>query len=293
MANKLYEENDIQSIANAIRGKNGTQNTYKVSQMANAITNLPSGANLQTKSITINQNGDTTVTPDTGYDGLDSVNITTNVSGGGSDDLKKVIDNTIVTLDIPDGVEVVAAYKFYNCNKMTSVTFPNTVTTIGLSAFYGCSLLTNVSLPASLTLIGATVFYSCSRLQEVILPDTVTSLGTSCFRNCYALTNVHIPTSISSIPSQCFQNCTSLTEIIIPNNITAFNTQCFMGCTNILKYDFTSYNSVPSLNNKNAFQSINANCKMVVPDSLYSTWIAATNWSNYANYIIKESDYNA
>lgn len=36
---------------------------------------------LQTKSITITQNGDTIVTPDSGYDGLQQVNITTNVGG--------------------------------------------------------------------------------------------------------------------------------------------------------------------------------------------------------------------
>ena len=41
MAKKLYEETDIQAIASAIRGKNGTTETYKTSEMAAAITNLP------------------------------------------------------------------------------------------------------------------------------------------------------------------------------------------------------------------------------------------------------------
>lgn len=44
MANdKLYSETDIEGIANSIRGKNGTTNKYKVSQMAAAIDNLPTG----------------------------------------------------------------------------------------------------------------------------------------------------------------------------------------------------------------------------------------------------------
>lgn len=43
MANKLYEESDIQAIATAIRGKNGSSNTYKVSQMAAAIQAIPTG----------------------------------------------------------------------------------------------------------------------------------------------------------------------------------------------------------------------------------------------------------
>lgn len=39
--------------------------------------------NLQSKSITIEENGTTTITPDSGYDGLNQVEVTTNVSGSG------------------------------------------------------------------------------------------------------------------------------------------------------------------------------------------------------------------
>ena len=38
--NKLYEETDIQNIANAIREKAGTTDTFKVSEMANAVSNI-------------------------------------------------------------------------------------------------------------------------------------------------------------------------------------------------------------------------------------------------------------
>lgn len=43
MSKKLYEENNIQAIADAIREKNGSTDTYKVSEMAEAIENIPSG----------------------------------------------------------------------------------------------------------------------------------------------------------------------------------------------------------------------------------------------------------
>lgn len=61
MANKLYEENDIQNIANAIRGKNGTSDKYMVSQMASAIANLQ-----------LNSSDGTGITPS------GTINITTN-----------------------------------------------------------------------------------------------------------------------------------------------------------------------------------------------------------------------
>lgn len=44
MAKKLYEEASVQAIANAIRGKNGLSTTYKIAEMAQAITDIPSGS---------------------------------------------------------------------------------------------------------------------------------------------------------------------------------------------------------------------------------------------------------
>ena len=40
MANKLYEETDVQAIATAIRNKNGKTTTYKINEMAGAISSL-------------------------------------------------------------------------------------------------------------------------------------------------------------------------------------------------------------------------------------------------------------
>lgn len=40
MAKKLYEENSVKAIADAIRGKNGSTDTYKIAEMASAINSL-------------------------------------------------------------------------------------------------------------------------------------------------------------------------------------------------------------------------------------------------------------
>lgn len=57
MANKLYEESDIQATADAIREKNGKTDTYKVSEFAGAIraisSGISSGAKVYTTEVTL------------------------------------------------------------------------------------------------------------------------------------------------------------------------------------------------------------------------------------------------
>ena len=61
MSNKLYEENDVQAIANAIRTKNGSSDTYMVSEMAQAVLDIPQGTTpTGTKQVTIDSAGTTT-----------------------------------------------------------------------------------------------------------------------------------------------------------------------------------------------------------------------------------------
>lgn len=77
------ERQTLQDIADAIREKNGSEETYKPSEMASAILDLSGNINLQDKSITITENGTTTITADEGFDGLSSVEVSSNVHGTG------------------------------------------------------------------------------------------------------------------------------------------------------------------------------------------------------------------
>lgn len=46
MAKKLYEEESIKAIANAIRTKSGSTDTYKIGEMAEAVSDIPSKDNV-------------------------------------------------------------------------------------------------------------------------------------------------------------------------------------------------------------------------------------------------------
>ena len=80
----------ITAVGNAyskVSEKGGTvPASQTVANLATAIGSIPAGGgapSLQSKSVTYTENGTTTITPDEGYDGLSSVDVTVDVSGGG------------------------------------------------------------------------------------------------------------------------------------------------------------------------------------------------------------------
>ena len=73
----------------------------------------------------------------------------------------------------------------------------------------------------------------------------------------------------------------------------SWGTAIFFGCTSLELVDMTGSIGVPTLSDVNNFDNTNDTYKIVVPDSLYDTWIAATNWASIASHIMKQSDWNA
>ena len=80
----------ITAVGNAyskVSEKGGTvPSSQTVANLATAIGSIPAGGgapSLQSKSVTYTSNGTNTITPDAGYDGLSSVDVTVNVSGLG------------------------------------------------------------------------------------------------------------------------------------------------------------------------------------------------------------------
>ena len=110
----------ITAVGNAyskVSEKGGTvPASQTVANLATAIDSIPasSSPSLQSKSVTYTANGTSTITPDEGYDGLSSVDVTVDVSGGGSSGggyLKGIyLENITVQLTLIDMSVVSCAF---------------------------------------------------------------------------------------------------------------------------------------------------------------------------------------
>lgn len=123
----------------------------------------------------------------------------------------------------------------------------------------------------------------------VVNSDTNTSI----FYNCYSLENIELGNDLTTIGNNFACYCYELVNMVFPSGITSIGSQAFRSCISMKYYDFRQCLQVPTLANTNAFQDIPTDCKIIVPDSLYADWVAATNWSTYADYIIKKTDWDA
>ena len=154
------------------------------------------------------------------------------------------------------------------------------------------NMLQKVYIGKGVISIGDYAFRYCYSLTSIIIPSGVTSIGNYAFQYCQSLASIIIPSGVTSIDSSVFSYCQSLPSIVIPSGVTSIGNYAFQYCYGMKFYDFSSVGEIPILSSTNNFSGITSDCKIVVPDNLYDFWKAATNWSTYASYIVKSSEFN-
>ena len=103
-------------------------------------------------------------------------------------------------LYIPNGVESISNFAFYQCRSITSLIIPGSVKSIGSSAFEDCTGLTSVSLSEGVEAIGGSTFEGCTGLSKITLPSSITSISINAFKNCRGLASI---TSLNNNPPFC------------------------------------------------------------------------------------------
>jgi hypothetical protein len=212
-----------------------------------------------------------------------------------------------------------AVFDFYGlgyCRFLKTVTFDSTnikqSTFPGLSLYKNMPSLTTVIIPKNVMIFDSYSGGELSGLTKIVFPKNMKALNAGyplqgsnirsvissityekMFYACDFLESITFINKISTLSKDLFNGCSSLKYVNIPNTVTTIEDGCFYNCKMLEFLDFSNHTSVPTLSTTNALTNISYNCKIIVPDNLYDTWIAATNWSTYASKIIKKTDWDA
>ena len=138
----------------------------------------------------------------------------------------------LTTAIIGDGVKSIEPSAFYNCVNLKNVKIGNSVTTIDNAAFEGCSSLVSIIIPNSVTTIDR-AFDSCINLSSVIMGNSVTTITNNAFNECKSLKSITLPDSVRTIGNSAFYGCSSLTSVTIPNSVTKIGNNAFGYCKSL------------------------------------------------------------
>lgn len=233
----------FEDIADAIREKDGTQNTYTPAQMPTAIENIPSGGGGLDWSA-IGYSG----TPQSVIDGYNyAVEIKSNWDDTSTLENKFEQDKKLIFMPFVDitkkpnlsGMFQYCTYLmavpdldysnasqmlniFYSCGNLKSISNFNVTGNIN-SAFAGCAKLETIQGNIAPSILKQT-FSSCTNLKNVPVMDASNMTSTSAFQN-------------------TFQNCTSLTDTSLDNILqTCISATSYTGTKTLAKLGFNSTN---------------------------------------------------
>lgn len=239
-------------------------------------------------NLDITENGAQVHTPAEGtvYNKV-SFNVNVPQGEGGTDNsvLASLIDRSITKIEIPKGITAIGKCAFLGCAKINTIDIPEGITAIGDSAFSGCAKINAIDIPEGVITIGQDAFKQCTSMETLTLPQSLKSIDRQSLMDCYSLKRLVLPPKVTVIPVTFASSC-GMTEFVAEGDIKTINGYAFQHCSRCLSYDFSNCTSVPTLLQTTSFINIPAKCKIYVPASLYDQWIVATNWAQYADYIV-------
>eukprot|EP00980_Cylindrotheca_fusiformis_P002278 scaffold530_cov107-Cylindrotheca_fusiformis.AAC.2 len=165
----------------------------------------------------------------------------------------------LVSVELPEGLQVIEDVSFYNCESLATVKIPSSVIRIGQEAFCECPRLSCVDLPHGLLEIYCSSFRKCRSIETICIPSTVFSVEESAFRDCCwlksiklpptleiieartfrntGLVYINLPSTLKTIHHGAFENCSSLSHIRIPPSVHSIVCDAFIGCRRLISIE--------------------------------------------------------
>lgn len=142
----------------------------------------------------------------------------------------------LVDVILPESVSKIAQKAFSGCGKLTMINFPENLVEIKVAAFENCASLKKVCFHKSLKGLEYGAFSGCSSIEEAIFEGGLKELEESVFWGCKRLHTIILPATIKRINQYCFFNCESLEEIDIPETLNSLGKGAFAGCRKLRRF---------------------------------------------------------
>ena len=237
-----------------------------------------SPTSLQEKSVTINSNGESSVTPDSGYDGLSKVNLTTNVQPDLESKSITITENTTTTISPTSGYDGLSEVEVITNVSGGSSDWSNIGWNSMPPSIHSIYDVTKAYYdnwnPSSPT---AQYFYGVTTLR--IAPGIDTQNLTTFlnfFYNCYLLTDVpSYDTTSNTTYRSMFQGCSALKSVDISSYSTANFVvgqtgslrEMFSGCSNLEDINFGGFQTFDPSKTNNVYNMFN-NCTKLSNNTL-------------------------
>jgi hypothetical protein len=207
MGNVLVQETSLKDIANAIREKNGTEETYKPAEMGSAVRAIESGGG------------------DFDFVGIKYSDFDEHRGSPKVADATSMPPITLETFTVNGGYPFMFSLDNYSTtlNKgwhamLTDIYLADGYERISPSMFNGAISLERIHADlTNVKIIGDMAFKWCKSLTELPYMPILERLENSCFSICTGLTEVKIhSTSVTYIATTVFASCTNITDIYVP-----------------------------------------------------------------------------
>lgn len=204
----------------------------------------------------------------------------------------------LLTIFIPNSVEMIMARAFKECSKLYQVDFENSsnLKRINDYAFEGTKSLNKIKLPNQVSKIGLKAFGN-SRIKTIDLSDSsICILNRSTFTNCRRLEEVILPRCINRICHNCFEGCKKLQNVYSYKGIEdiIIETDAFKDCA--LFEGIKSYNDVLkqyTIPDEHDSISVEQVGKIIVNAKSKEVKLISKSGEGYQAYIIPSEIYKA
>ena len=193
------------------------------------------------------------------------------------------MNTSVTSVVIPEGVEDIQKYAFYNCSGLKSVTIPDSVKFVREFSFYNDTDLETINLD-NVEVIGREAFKNCEKLSldKDELKKTY-AIGKNAFEGCNSLVKLDL-TSLRNSGNEIFKNCKNLKEVILNEN-TKLSYAMFVGSglrqidiyekVEIPAYCFALCQNLETVNIHNSLVGINegafSECTSLTTFNMYDT----------------------